>query len=228
MRAACISGWGQPEDSLRGIAPEDAEHIAYAHLASEQEAIAHIAAVADECELVIAWSLGGQLALRAIATGLLRPKKLVLIASPFQFARAKEGGIGMPPDTFAQFRQNYEQNPFATLNRAWALIAKDDANGEAVRHHLAQTDKEAVIAQNWLMWLDVLGRFSCESLYLDNAPPTLILHGKNDAVVYPAQAAALEKILPRVRVEMLPSCGHAPHWHDETGIRARIEAFAHD
>lgn len=38
--------------------------------------------------------------------------------------------------------------------------------------------------------------------------PTLVLHGCDDALVPPARARELAELIPRARLELIPSCGH--------------------
>lgn len=224
MRIACVSGWGQPADALAAIAPS-ATHVTYADQPSVTSALQAIATQARGHELLIGWSLGGQLALRAIATGLLRPKRLVLIATPFQFVQSASLPIGMPIDLFAKFKHNYAKNPQNTLKKAWELIALNDSNAQNVLNHLAKQDRDAVFAQNWGQWLQILENFSCKTLDTNDIPAPLLIHGDHDHVVYPNQAAQFKKLLPKARLEILPSCGHAPHWHNPEQVKTLIDNY---
>lgn len=226
MRIACLSGWGQPANALASLVP-GALHIDYSRHSSANAALLEIAAQARGHEIIIGWSLGGQLALRAIAAGLVKARKLVLIAAPFQFVSQAQNPLGMPQDMFEKFRANYERNPEQTLHKAWELIAKDDANEETVRSHLLAQDRAAVLRQPWLYWLDALSSYSCESLYVDETPDTLIIQGARDLVVYPEQANALKGLLPAAKLHRLGGSGHAPHWHDGAMLNQLIMEFTH-
>lgn len=212
MRILAISGWGQPHDALSSIAP-DATHVDYAQLSNAEAALAAIAKAAAGHDLVVGWSLGGQLAVRAIAAGMITPKKLVLIATSFRFVK-KKNGIGMPRDTFQMFRDNYAANPERTLKKAWELIAYNDTREQEVKRHLARQDMKKALAGNWLAWLDDLEHFSCEGLVFKDFPSTLLIHGDCDAVVRHEQSQRFMEALPEARLVTIPGCGHAPHWHD--------------
>lgn len=229
MRIACLSGWGQPYDALASLVPESASyitHIDYARHDSANAAIVHIAEKARGSDMVVGWSLGGQMALRAIATGLLKPERLVLIATPFQFVKSPTLPLGMPTDLFEKFKNNYAKNPQNTLKKAWGLIAKDDTRAETIEKHLAAQDKEEVLAKNWGNWLHILENHTCKNLYTEQTPPTLLIHGDRDLVVYHEQSEAMIGILPNARLETIAGCGHAPHWHDPERIKALILAHA--
>jgi pimeloyl-[acyl-carrier protein] methyl ester esterase len=218
--ALCLSGWGQPHDALAVIAP-DATHIDYAHHAVEQ-ALEAIAA-AGHHDRVIGWSLGGQLAVRAISHGIIKPKQLVLIAVPFQFVKNEALPLGMPRDTYDQFKQNYSTNPKRTLNKAWELISYGDVRDKYVREQLAKHDKNKVLQADWWRWLHDLEKFSCEGLTFDAFPPTLLIHGDKDAVVWTEQSERFAGLIDRSTLEIWPGCGHAPHWHDTDKLKKLIE-----
>lgn len=230
MRAVAVSGWGQPADALAAVAP-DAAFVNFADL-DARFTLDAIAEAGKDCELAIGWSLGGQLLVRAIAAGMMRPKKLVLVATSFQFVASPllpppaSGGsknIGMPRDTFRMFRDNYAENPERTLRKAWDLIAYGDTREAEVKKHLAREDMKKALAGNWLAWLDDLERFSCEGLVLDDFPPTLLIHGDRDAVVRYEQSERFLERLPQARLVTFSGCGHAPHWHDAKRAKEEIK-----
>ena len=220
-RIITLSGWGQPHDALATVAP-NALHIDYARHHSAQAALLDIANHEVHPDIVIGWSLGGQLAVRAIAAGLLHPRKLVLISTPFQFVKNETLPVGMPADLFAKFRDNYARNPELTLTKAWSLIHKDDSNADTVREHLAAHDKKTILKHDWLRWLDLLESFSCSDLHLADFPPTTIIHGDGDLVVYPQQQSYFANAIPHAKSITLTGCGHAPHWHNSEFIKQAI------
>ena len=220
----CLSGWGQPFDALSGIAP-DAKHIDYAHASNAGEAVRMIALEEPQC--VIGWSLGGQLAVRAVAAGMIAPKYLVLIATPYQFVRNETLPLGMPREQFDQFHQNYAKNPKRTLNKAWELVHHNDIRADYISLHLHSYDKDEVQKRDWLRWLRLLDGFSCDALEFAHFPPTLLVHGSHDVVVEPAQSLRFQEKIPGAQLHVWEGCGHAPHWHDEARLKREIAAFCH-
>lgn len=221
MKALTLSGWGQPHDALKAIAP-DATHVDYARAESVAAALAIIAQEATQHDVIIGWSLGAQLAVRALAAKMVAPRALVLIAPPFQFVASPKKDLGMKRDLYEKFRDNYARNPARTLDKAWELVVKGDAHTEEVREYLAQQDKAQVLAKDWLQWLHLLDGFSCEDLYLADFPPTLIVHGKDDAVIDSVQAGYFTRTIPKMRSVLWEECGHAPHWHDSAALKTLV------
>jgi pimeloyl-[acyl-carrier protein] methyl ester esterase len=226
MKILALSGWGQPHDTLGSVAPT-ATHFDYAGYDQPEDALKAIAKAARGHDAVIGWSLGGQLAVRGIAAGLMQPKKLVLIGVPFQFVRSEEARIGMPRDKFQKFRDNYMKNPQRTLNKAWELVALNDKNPHNIKAQFEKYDHEEMLGKNWLRWLDLLDGFSCLELDFSGFPPSLLLHGAQDAVVDAAQAQEFEKRIPQARNIILGGAGHAPHWHDAGLVSRYIKEHLH-
>lgn len=225
MKILTLSGWGQQHGTLADIVPKDAAHFDYADYTDIERALHGIADAARGCDVVVGWSLGGQLAVRAVAAGLMRPNKLVLIGVPFQFVHSDKHKIGMPRDTFSKFRNNYEKNPARTLSKAWDLIVLNDKNHEQVMVQLEKYDKAKMLKKDWLRWLDMLDGFSCRELDFSGFPPSLILQGAQDAVVGHTQAHEFAKMIPQAKHIILPDAGHAPHWHDPHLVRQHIEEY---
>ena len=161
---------------------------------------------------------------RRTTAGMFAPRKLVLIAAPFQFVG---GDIGMGKDTYGKFRDNYARNPARALDKAWALIHQDDSRAEQVKAALKRQDRHAVLAKDWLAWLDAMDGFSFSAIPLGGMPETLLIHGDKDVVVAPEQAGRFVQALPKATLLKIKGAGHAPHWHNPEGVAAAIEEFTH-
>lgn len=217
MRTVTLSGWGQPHDAL------GADAIDYAHASSAEEALRMIAHIAGDAERIIGWSLGGQLAVRAVAAGKIKPKQLVLIATPYQFV--DDSAVGR--ETFGKFHANYKTNPRRTLHKAWELIHYEDERSDFISDQLASFDKDMVLKKDWLRWLNLLSDFSCEILDFSGFPPTLLVHGDKDKVVDVSQSARFAKSIPGAQLAVWEGCGHAPHFHDKKKLDALMAGHAH-
>lgn len=223
MSILTLSGWTQPSDALRSLAP-DAHVFDYSDYAGPEESFAGLAAFTD-AEHVIGWSMGGQLALRAIAAGVLRPKRLTLIAAPYQFVSGEGFTGGMDPTTYQLFRDSYAKDPARTKQRFHALIAKGDADAKRIASLLGHHPQVDDIAR-WLPWLERLGADSLRGTDFSRVPPTLLVQGEGDHIVPFAQSQALLAALPHARLERWEATGHAPHLRDTQRLRAQMEAHA--
>ena len=217
QKTLTLSGWAQLAEALAQLASE-ADRYDYSQHANAEEAIAALAQFRGHSS-VIGWSLGGQLALRAIAAGALAPKRLVLIAAPARFV----GEQGMGPETFALFRESYVKDPKRTKERFRALIVKDDSRNREVMNAL-KDHPDVENTARWLPWLDALEQFDVATLDLSDAPRTLIVHGMNDRIVPFAQGEMLADLLPHAVLQGMAEAGHAPHLHDVERLRREITA----
>lgn len=221
MKILALSGWGQAHDALKNIAPE-ATHIDYAMHDNAKHALQEIADTRGGYELIIGWSQGGQLAAEAIAKGYIATQRLILLATPFRFVKNSALSIGMPQLAYEKFRENYARNPLRALAKAWELVAMDDKHAAKIRIHMEHIDKAPLIKKHWNYWFERLGTFSCADIDLRALPPTTLIHGRQDAVVWHEQLQHFAKHIPQARLISWDECGHAPHWHNETELRKII------
>lgn len=218
MKTLTLSGWAQPANALSRIVP-DSLHFDYSDYPNSEASFERLKSF-HHIENIVAWSMGGQLALRAIAAGVLNPKKLVLIATPFQFV----GKQGMDGLTFNQFRENYTTDARRSKNRFHGLIAKGDKHHRMIMDMLDH-HPEVENIERWLPWLDELARFSVESLHHSAIPGPYVIHGSEDAIVPLKQSEALIAHLGAGHLEVWESCGHAPHLHDRQAFIERLETW---
>lgn len=223
MKILALSGWAQYAQSLDNVVPEGAEKIFYGDCASVAAVFARIqAAGMPQPDIVIGWSLGGQLLVRAIAAGIIRPKRLVLLAAPFQLVADKHFRGGKPRLMVAASRLALLADAGFMLRQFQAdMLAQGDSNAAAIKEispqYLAPTD-----GMEWLYWFDELARFSCRDLDFSAFPPTDIIHGHNDAVIPYANGEAFAEHIRGSRLHGLEKCGHAPHWHDANFVKQVI------
>lgn len=219
MKTLTLSGWTQPADALARALPGEYDVFDYSDYASPEASFEGLKKHFAHADSVIAWSMGGQLALRAIAAGALKPKQLTLLGVPWRFV----GAEGMGLRTFELFRDNYSADPARTKERFHALVAMGDAHHRRIKRELDHHPKVEDAAR-WLPWLDELGRHALSVTGFENIPPTLIIHGRGDAIVPHAQARKLYGMLPGATLSVWKDAGHAPHLHDTPRLIQEIQA----
>ncbi len=199
MSILCLTGWQQEPDALAGIAPH-AAHFSYAAYADCAEMFSALPQAAD---LAIGWSLGGQLLVRAVAGGYIRPKKLLLLAAPFQCVSDGYFSYGTPAEDFLQVREGYVENQSAMMAQFQALVGFGDTK---IIRALSQN---AEIWPNGLYWLDELGNHTCRKLDFANFPETVIVHGTGDKVIHPENASKFIEYIDHSKIFLLPGLSHA-------------------
>lgn len=215
-----MSGWTQPHDALHVLAPE-AEHLDYSRFADADSVFSHLSI--KRYDGVIAWSLGAQLAVRAIKANVINPKWMVMLAPPMQFVSCEAFAGGMDPVTYQLFRDGYVADAQRTAKRFHGLLVKGDKRYKDIMPHLSH-HAEVHNVPHWLPWLDDLA--AQQILVFDGVelPPTLLVQGEEDAIVPPSQAHAWKEKFPEIQLQLVSEMGHTPHLHDAKQVRAWIDA----
>jgi len=210
----CLSGWGQKFDSLEIIFNEsifDPFFVSsenYSTFDSTEKFFADIASKNLNPEIVIGWSLGGQLAIRLIEKKILSPKLLILLAPPFQMVKDERIQAAMPKDVFDEFYKNFSTAPSKTLKQFAILTAMNDSNASAIAKTLDINDQNFAQLK---FWLEELSHFSCFDIDFSNMPRTLFFQGAGDMIVHASQAEYFKQKIQNFRLEIFKNCGHAPH-----------------
>lgn len=160
-------------------------------------------------DIVIGWSLGGQIAARLIEKKLLNCRLLLLIATPYQFV---EDNNKISVRFFNNFYKNYQQQIGKTLANFKKMVVQNDKNHELVNDSLQFCNNEQKF---WLSWLKELGSFSADNINFLGFPKTVIIHGKNDVVVKKEQSRQLQQKINNSHLYLIDDAGHAPHFSNK-------------
>lgn len=221
----CLSGWGQKFDSLEIIFNESVfdpffvSSFNYSALSSVEEFFSAIKSQNKNPEILIGWSLGGQLAVRLIEKKILSPKLLILLAPPFQMIKDSKIQAGMAKNTFDEFYKNFISAPNQTLKQFSILTAMNDRHASEIARTLDINDKNF---EQLKFWLEELERFSCFDVDFSNMPRTLFFQGAGDMIVHSSQAEYFKQKITNFRLEIFKNCGHAPHLSDVKKMREII------
>ncbi len=221
----CLSGWGQKFNSLEAIFSElnfdpfFVSSLNYSSTNSVEEFFSNVVEQNLNPEIVIGWSLGGQLAIRLIEKKILSPKLLILIAPPFQMVKDSRIQAGMSQNTFAEFYKNFADAPDKTLKQFAILASMNDRNAKEIAKNLDINEENF---EQLKFWLKELSRFSCFDIDFTNMPHTLFFQGAGDMIVHASQAEYFKAKIPNCRLEIFKNCGHAPQLSDVEKVRKMI------
>ncbi len=220
MTIVGISGWLQPADALNGIMP-GIKPFRYDHLDKRQcmQGLAEL-----NPEVVIAWSLGGVLAVQALMHPQYRPRKLILIAAPFQFLASQDFPDGMLLEDYEAFRRDYIDNPKSAARRL-QLLSNYGLAEDTPLCPLADNAEETKL---WLPWLEHLAATNFSRSKYAHQPEVLLVQGGKDAICAPGQSKHWARIFPWAQVLMLPRSAHAPHMQDTVMLRRTVAEFLND
>lgn len=174
--------------------------------------------------LLVAWSLGGQLALAAAAA---RPEKvagLVLFSTSARFLAAKEHP-GASPRALARMRRKLATDAGAVLEdfSLNCFSPAADHPGRPRWREEAASFPVGVLDAG----LEFLGRVDLRGALPPPSVPALVLHGREDQVVPADGGIALAKALG-VECRLFDGAGHALPIVDADGVRPHLERFLND
>lgn len=219
MRIITFTGWGQQANALTPLIPEGAitQHIHYQHFEGYRELLPFLDG--KECDIVIGWSLGGQIALRALAEEYISASLLVLLATPFEFLVSYRNPFGMDLESFNQFERDFYKHPTKTQRKFTLLMNKGDSKASVINKEVT---KNQASPEGWLPWLRELKHFSATDLNTSALPRTLIVQGVRDMVVNIEQAYLLRQALPDSSITVLEDASHMLHHHAPSMLRQLI------
>jgi pimeloyl-[acyl-carrier protein] methyl ester esterase len=206
-----IPGWGATERVwdrfLTGYPEAHVFHVAWSDCAQDwPQAIGHaLEKMAGSCVLV-GWSLGALLALRAALEFPERVEKLILISGTARMSEA-EGYAGIDPRVLRAMRSRLTRDAGRVLSEFSDLCAEPDGDAATRAEYLemAQTQSREALAAG----LDALASLDFRGRVCEISVPTLLLHGSCDKVIPLSQAESLVSQLPDARLEVLVGRGHA-------------------
>lgn len=216
MNVLSLSGWAHRTDALRDVLPEGATHFDYGRYDSVETCFAALAEAKPD--VVVGWSLGGQLALRAVAAGVISPQKLILLSVPYQIAADANFTDATPLAMLQASRAAFAADAAAMLTEFQGACAF----GDVKRRQVLSAFRAATTPQDgyhWLFWFDELLRFSFADVALENLPPVTLIYGAADCIVPVQQGRILAERLGDASLHELEGCAHAPHWHDAEAVR---------
>lgn len=228
----CFSGWGQKFNSLEPIFADDrfanfdVESVDYSKFFGYDEFLSAFRAEnfthKANPDVLIGWSLGGQICLKLMAEGLLNPKKLILISPPFQMVKDERIKAAMGQDVFKEFYANFTNSPDVTLKKFSILTAMNDKNASQIAKTL---DINEGNHKQLISWLDELKNTSFFDFDFSGISQTLFLQGKGDMIVHASQMAYFQKRIKDFTGLQYENCGHAVHLSDASRVRSDLLEF---
>jgi pimeloyl-[acyl-carrier protein] methyl ester esterase len=190
-------------------------------------AVDAMAAETPRGAIVCGWSLGGLLAQRLARRHEGRVRALALVGATPCFVERADWPAAMKAATFGAFESGLRADPRGTLARFVRLAACNGAGARAaIRALEARLDARGTPGAeglaNALGWLrDTDLRQDAETLAL----PTVVIHGRGDALVPIEAARWLAARLPRARLVELEDAAHLPFFSHRDAFVGVLESL---
>ena len=237
LRLIGVSGWATPSDALRPLAEMLGDPspvlVDWSELLGSSSSLCNAWMGTFECcapkenaTVLLGWSLGGMLGLRALAEAAddVRPDAVVLIGAFARFvADVESSWPGADPRLLKAMTLKISRRRENVLNdfaqACWAGCESPSLDPDDFVEQAASYSTDSLRAG-----LETLASLDLrDDLKLIDVP-TLVLHGESDAIVPPEAGLRLAEAMPRAEFHMLPG-GHALPIADPARLVASIQDF---
>ncbi|MFN3750033.1 MAG: pimeloyl-ACP methyl ester esterase BioH [Thiobacillus sp.] len=179
--------------------------------------------------ILVGWSLGGQVALRAALDHPRRVARLVLLAATPKFLVADDWPHGMAPDDLDAFAEALRADPEKTLLRFLGLQTRGSPDQKALLQALRERLLAAPVASDAALaaGLAILRDTDLRAAAATVAQPALVVQGALDTLTPRGAGAWLAGTLPQAQLLEIPRAAHAPHLSHVSEVAAALRRFAH-
>lgn len=178
---------------------------------------------------VVAWSLGGQVALQWAGVCPQQIDKMILIGTTPSFAQRAGWVHGLSESVMAEFAVSLEQDYEGTLKRFLSLQARsgDEARATiaALREKLFTRGRPSI--ETLRAGLKILSDLDMRDAVADIQHPTLVIHGSHDTLTPPAAGQWLAAAMPQAQLALIGGAAHAPFLSHPQATLAAIDRFLH-
>jgi pimeloyl-[acyl-carrier protein] methyl ester esterase len=229
LRAALDNQWRTTAIDLpgHGRSPwEDGAEAADVERIAAQT-VAQLLAQMPARATLLAWSLGGQLALRAAARAPDRIERLVLIGTTPKFLRSDDWPHGAARETLEQMRAHLIADYRGTVSDFLELQVRGSRDAAAVHAVLRAALLQQGEAQPPALQagLALLAGTDLRAQLASIRVPALVIAGQYDRVTAPAAGAALAAMLPQAQYLEIPRAAHAPFLSHLDQLLPQLRAF---
>ncbi len=174
---------------------------------------------------IVAWSMGGLLAIKLAARYPELIENICFISSVPRFVSVDNENAGIDYQWFNQFCEQYQMQPIATLNKFLALQAKNDASVRTCLRFLKKAcDFERYDLIECGVGLKLLQQLDLSEQLKTLRCKTSFIHGSSDAVVnlQSVQHAAQMSNSP---LSIIADAGHVPHISQPDNVAHIIKTY---
>jgi len=187
-----------------------------------------VESLALEDALVIAWSLGAQVLLRALPAARARLRGAVLVGATPRFTLCDGWSHGLPARQVEVLAQRFRRDPARTRARFLADMLAPAERDRLGAEGIASLDASMPVPDAGAA-LEGLGILASADLRAELPAvdlPVLLLHGAEDPICAPGASEAMAGAIPGARRIAFPASGHAPFLTRGEEVAGAILAFA--
>lgn len=172
--------------------------------------IAELAALLNNSVNVVAWSMGGLLAIALAKRYPHLVDKICFVSSVPTFVHRDNQNVGIDYDWYQSFQRQYQQHPLKTLKRFLTLQVQGDASAKTILNELKNIcsfERYDLVECGY--GLALLSKLNYKQDLKSLMCETFFVHGRNDAVVN-LQSAKHAAEVSNSPIYVIDQAGHVP------------------
>ena len=159
--------------------------------------------------IVIAWSIGGLIALRLMALT-AKVRAIIFIASSPCFINKEGWPNVINKNSLSELKKRFSNDATEGLKHFAGLVAYGDMSAsvtnKTIRQYLAAKKQNQILSS----WLSELEKFDQRDQFASLEIPTQIILGQNDILIKPNIQNQIRRLNPHTYSSIIKDCGHAP------------------
>jgi non-heme chloroperoxidase len=182
-------------------------------LAEAGEAVASLARSLGPETVLVGWSIGGMVALRAASILRNGLSGLVLVGGTPKFASSSEWPHGLDPSDVRGMDLRLRRDFVGTMETFFrGMFTEGEVTPGEYRRIARDVVERGALPEVAVVRsaLAALAEEDVREILSEIPAPVLLLHGGADTVCLPAASAWMAERLPHARLELLEGLGHAP------------------
>jgi len=210
---------------LRGHGRSDSTGFSYAACLNDIEVLLDYLAI--ENVIIVGWSMGAQIAIKAAALLKERISGLILVGGTSRFCSSDDYPCGLPAKETRGMAVRLKRDYKLTAGQFFkAMFSEEETASLDLLDISAKTACEYPSLQ---VSLSALNELTATDLrhYLPNTNlPVLLIHGAEDNICPVGAALFMADHIPRAISKIIPSSGHAPFLTAPEIFNAEVSRFA--
>jgi pimeloyl-[acyl-carrier protein] methyl ester esterase len=177
---------------------------------------------------IVAWSMGGLLAIKLAARFPELVENICFISSVPRFVSVDNKNAGIDYQWFNQFLDQYQSQPVATLNKFLTLQVKNDASIRTCLRFLKKAcDFESYDLIECGAGLKLLQQLDLLEVLKTLTCKTSFIHGSSDAVVK-LQSVQHAAYISNSPLSIISDAGHTPHISQPDVVARIINSYLYE
>jgi len=209
---------------LRGHGTSDAPDFSYAACLSDIEALLDHLDI--QTVVIVGWSMGSQLAIKASVQLKERISGLILVGGTACFCRSDDYSCGLTAKEARgmaiRLKRNYGE---ASRHFFRSMFSAQELASLNLMEIAAKTTVSLPPLQISLSALNALTDADLRGLLAEIHLPLLLVHGAEDSICPLGAAEFMAERLPRATLAILPATGHAPFLSAAEWFNAEVNGF---